>query len=77
MDKKVIIPITTAQSRITGKDMVDHFWVKTTSIDTVDIARGEASSNLEWISYLITNLSYLTSGSLHFYYCVDRTDSHR
>ncbi len=46
MDKKIIIPITTAQSRITGRDMVDHFWVKTTSIDTVDIARGEASSVL-------------------------------
>ncbi|MFC1713248.1 ABC transporter permease [Candidatus Poribacteria bacterium] len=46
MDKKIIIPITTAQSRITGRDMVDHFWVRTTSIDTVDIARGEASSVL-------------------------------
>jgi len=46
MDKKIIVPITTAQNRITGKDMVDHFWVKTTSIDTVDTARGEASSVL-------------------------------
>lgn len=46
MDKKVIIPITTAQSRITGDDAVNHFWVKTTSIKTVDIARGEASSIL-------------------------------
>ena len=46
MDKKIIVPITTAQSRITGRDMVDHFWVKTTSIDTVDMARGEASSIL-------------------------------
>ena len=46
MDKMIIVPITTAQSRITGSDMVDHFLVKTTSIDTVDIARGEASSVL-------------------------------
>ncbi len=46
MDKKVIVPITTAQDRITGNDRVDHFWVKTTSIKTVDVARGEASSIL-------------------------------
>ena len=46
VDKKVIVPITTAQSRITGRDVVDHFLVKTTSIETVDIARGEASSVL-------------------------------
>ena len=46
MDKKVIVPITTAQDRITGNDRVDHFWVKTTSVKTVDIARGEASSVL-------------------------------
>ena len=46
MDKKIIVPITTAQTRITGSDMVGHFWVKTTSIKTVDIARGEASSIL-------------------------------
>jgi len=46
MDKKVVVPITTAQSRITGNDVVDHFWVKTTGIKTVDIARGEASSIL-------------------------------
>ena len=46
MDKKVIVPITTAQSRLTGSDMVEHFWIKTTSIKTVDIARGEASAIL-------------------------------
>ncbi|MBD3180992.1 FtsX-like permease family protein [Candidatus Poribacteria bacterium] len=46
MDKKVIVPITTAQERITGNDMIEHFWVKTTSMDTVDLARGEAASIL-------------------------------
>jgi putative ABC transport system permease protein len=46
MDKKVIVPVTTAQSRITGSDRVDHFLVKTTSIETVDAARGEAVSTL-------------------------------
>jgi putative ABC transport system permease protein len=46
MDKKIIVPITTAQQRITGRDMVGHFWIKTTSIETVDIARGEAASIL-------------------------------
>jgi len=46
MDKRVIVPITTAQNRITGNDMVHNFLVKTTSIKTVDIARGEASSIL-------------------------------
>jgi len=46
MDKKVIIPITTAQNRITGNDMVGHFWVKTTDIKTVDMAREEAVSIL-------------------------------
>jgi len=44
MDKKVVIPITTAQDHITGNNVVDNFWVKTTSIKTVDIARGEAAS---------------------------------
>jgi len=46
MDKKVIVPITTAQDRITGKDAVDHFWIKTTSIKTVDTARSEAAAIL-------------------------------
>jgi len=46
MDRKVIVPITTAQNRITGNDMVNSFLVKTTSIKTVDIARGEAASIL-------------------------------
>lgn len=46
MDKKIIIPITTAQNRITGNDKVDQFWIKTTSIKTVDMARGEAVSIL-------------------------------
>ena len=46
MDKKVIVPITTAQRRITGNDRVEHLLVKTTSIKDVDIARGEATSIL-------------------------------
>lgn len=46
MDKKVIVPITTAQNRITGNDRVEHFLVKTTSMKTVDIARREASAIL-------------------------------
>ena len=46
MDKKVIVPITTAQNYITGSDRVEHFWVKTTSIHTVDTARGQAASIL-------------------------------
>ena len=46
MDRKVIVPITTAQKRISGNDRVEHFLVKTTSIETVDIARGEAASIL-------------------------------
>jgi len=37
------VPITTAQKRISGNDRVEHFLVKTTSIEAVDIARGEAA----------------------------------
>ena len=45
-DKRIIVPVTTAQNYMTGSDEVGHLWVKTTSIDTVDAARGQASAVL-------------------------------
>ncbi len=45
-DKRIIVPVTTTQNYMTGSQRVDHLWVKTTSIDTVDAARGQASAVL-------------------------------
>jgi putative ABC transport system permease protein len=45
-DRRIIVPVTTTQTYMTGSRRVDHLWVKTTSIDTVDAARGEASAVL-------------------------------